>query len=374
MHVIHLDGPGGGPKTVLAHLTFYSTIFDVKLVHGGRGMLAKACEDLGVPNAEIPLGKLRDIVSGAVRLAMEFFSYNPDIVILHGQWAAFAGAFARVVCPKAKILYVAQWPAFYTDWDLRRLVRNFLLEYAPLKSVDIVVAISPGNRDEYLRRYPWAASKIRHIPNSIDMNTLPDEREVSLLREEFGWRGPTCHVACVGRLSTQKRVDWLLESWKMVEDSGADAMLWIVGDGEEGQNLRDLAAKLELKQCTFLGAKAQGSLYLAACDIVAMPSMYEGHANVPLEAMACGRPIVASEVDGVAETFQNGVHGWLVPPGDRKMFAERILDLVRDPELRRKMGDNGMQQVVAFERGTLMKRYLELVFELLGSDDDDKSS
>ena len=104
---------------------------------------------------------------------------------------------------------------------------------------------------------------------------------------------------------------------------------------------------------------------MAAADIVAIPSMYEGHANTPIEAMAAGRPIVASAVDGVKESFCDGVEGFLVAPADINHMSGRILELLSDPELRSRMGEAGGARVKAYEKGSVMKRYLLLLFELL---------
>jgi glycosyltransferase involved in cell wall biosynthesis len=365
VHVIMEDGPGGGPKTVLNHISYYSRIFDVCLLHGGSGMLVRSCENLNIAHEQIPLERLWKAPLGFLAILVHLLRNKTDVLILHGQWGAFFGAIAGWVANVPSMIYISQWPSFYTDWDLWRVFRNYVIEVVPCHLSKIVVAISPGNRDEYLRRYPFLQKRLLHIPNAIDLVALPTDAETQQLRNELGWADDVCHVVCVGRLSTQKRVDWILHAWKLVESEASGLQLSIIGDGEEGPSLRALAASLQLRTCHFLGSKPEAWRYIAASDIVAMPSMYEGHANVPLEAMACGRPIVACAVDGVRESLTDGQEGLLVAAGDPRAMADGILSLACNPGLRRLMGIAGMERAKTYEKGRLLRRYVTLINELI---------
>ncbi len=176
-----------------------------------------------------------------------------------------------------------------------------------------------------------------------------------------------CHVVSVGRLDqSTKHVEWLLKAWRLVQDAGARARLWIVGSGPDEGALQRTAADLDLgATCRFLGAQPNGIDYLAAADIVAMTSLFEAQGMVPIEAMACGRPVVANHVDGVRDSFSDGFEGFLVPPFDVGGFAERLLTLIRSPELRRKMGEAGRISARRFDHRVLLERRLSLYQSLL---------
>lgn len=363
-HLIHDDGAGGGPKTVLNHVTYYSKIHDVRLLHGGAGMLHDKLQKMGVSQKIVPFDRLWKIPAGFFAILFLLMSRKPDLLLLHGQWAGFVGSVAGKLAGVPCIVYVSQWPSFYTDWDLLRTVRNFILEATPCRICDAIVAISPGNRVEYLRRFPFIDKKLHHIPNSIDLNVLPLPGRSREFRRELGWDDAATHVVCVGRLSTQKRCDWLLRAWKIVESHQQDARLWMIGDGELGADLRSLARDLGLRHCTFLGSQKDAIRYIAASDIVAMPSMYEGHANIPLEAMACGRPIVACAVDGVRESFSDGEQGILVPPANPEAFAAGLLRLLSSPSERERMGTAGLKHVRVFEKSSILKQFLALFAKL----------
>lgn len=367
IHVIHLDGPGGGPKTVFSHISYYSHFFDVEVLHGGKGFLARGCDSLKVPHTRIPLETAARSLWGFFVLTWHLLQKRPDLLVLHGQWAGPLGAIAGKVARIPRIIYICQWPSFYTDWDLKRVIRNYLSEWVPCRFCDRVIAISPGNFYQYRLRFPNLKERLGFLPNSLDPLDIPNVAEIDKVRLSEKWSPELCHVVSVGRLSTQKRVDWLLEAWKLVQDKCPNARLWIIGDGELMQEMQDLAVKLELKNYAFLGSRPNARNYIAAADIVAMTSMYEGHANVPLEALSVGRPLVANKVDGVKETFSDGVEGFLVPPADHVMFADRLVQLIGDQPLREKMGLAGLKRAPLFNRGHILNRYLDMLAELLGN-------
>jgi glycosyltransferase involved in cell wall biosynthesis len=262
-------------------------------------------------------------------------------------------------------IYIAGWPAFYTDWDLWRVIRNRLCEAIPCHSCNRVVVLSRGSWYQYsIRRL--GDGKLRLIHNGVDLERVPSPAQTRSLRETNRWDDQFCHVVSVGRLADQKCVDWLLRSWRIVQEKRSDARLWIVGDGQEEAALHRLAKDLEIGgTCAFLGSQPNGFEYVAAADIVAMTTLYEGHALLPLEAMASGRPIVASDVDGVRDSIRDGAEGFLVPPGEIEAFAEKLLLLIEDPALRKRMGDAGRLRAPDFSVAHSTRKYSLLIEEVL---------
>jgi glycosyltransferase involved in cell wall biosynthesis len=227
-------------------------------------------------------------------------------------------------------------------------MRNYLAEWLPSKLADRVVVLSEGSRYQYLIRNMVEPSKIALLPNCFDPARRPTSEAAAAVRALCGWSPDHLHVLSEGRLADQKKVEWLLESWAAVQRRVPAARLWILGDGPERRRLEELAARLGLASTvSFLGFRDDAPAYVLASDLVAMTTLYEGHANVPLEAMACGRPIVASDVDGVRESFTDGEEGFLVPPGDTALFAERLIQLLEDGALRERMGAAALRRSLA---------------------------
>ncbi|MEU5398641.1 glycosyltransferase [Streptomyces sp. NPDC005963] len=152
-------------------------------------------------------------------------------------------------------------------------------------------------------------------------------------------------VVCVGRLCRQKGQDVLLAAWPRIRDAVPSAHLVLVGDGPERERL-SLAA---LPHVTFAGATADVRPWLHAADLMVLPSRWEGMALAPLEAMACGLPVVVTDVSGARESLPPGqeAHG-LVPSEDPRALADAVTALLRDPALRNALG----QQARSHTRAT----------------------
>ncbi len=358
IHLIHADGAGGGPQVLLDHLAYTRDRFALRVVHGGHGRVSQACETWGIPHHRLPIDRPWKWVIGLPLLAGLLARHKPDVLVLRGQWGATIGAIAGRLARVKTIVYLAEWPAFYGSTDMYRAVRNDCCERLACRWAHRVIALSEGNYYQYLIRGMVRPGQFVRLPNGIDLARVPPAEDVARVRDEFMARPATCRVVSVGRLAPQKRVDWLLRSWQRVQSAEPSARLWIVGSGEEESALKRQAHELGIEDsCTFLGARPNGIAFMAAADIVAMTSQFEAFACVPLEAMACGRPIVASRVDGVTDAVDDGVNGFLVPPGDDERFAECMLRLIRDPDLRQRMGQAGHEAVQQFALPAVMEQY-----------------
>jgi glycosyltransferase involved in cell wall biosynthesis len=365
-HLVHLDGPGGGPVVVVDHLKTFAGEFDLSAIHGGSGRIAETCETMGLPHWQLPLERLWKLPWGVSALVARLRKLQPDLVVLHGQWAGPMGTVAARLVGVPRMIYVCHWPSFYTDWDLGRVVRNRLAEALPCRWSDRVVVLSQGNAYQYLIRQLVAPGKLRLIHNSLDPARVPLPERAAEVRRQHAWSDAHVHVVSVGRLSDQKRLDWLLRSWALVIPRAPEARLWIVGAGPEKAALESLAGELGITgTCTLLGPQPKGIEYIAAADLVAMTTLYEGHANLPLEAMACGKALVTNAVDGVTDTVRDGIEGFLVSPGDIDQFAGRLVQLITDPALRRTMGEHGLIRVREFSPEKTMGKYRALIHEVL---------
>jgi glycosyltransferase involved in cell wall biosynthesis len=364
-HLIHLDGPGGGPISFLRLLGYFHQKHTQVAIAGGKGRIYQTCLRLRIPFYKIPIHDKKSILYGFWALVWRLWKLKPDLLILHGQWAGPVGALAAKLAGVRKIIYIARWPAFYTSWDLFRLLRNFFSEYVPCKLCDRTITLSESSHYQYLLRQWVPDKKLLMIPNAVIPEEVPGPEQVRLYRKKYGWTDDCCHVVSVGRLSTQKRLDWLLKSWQIVHEKRPQARLWIVGNGPLLNELKEMAQQLNLEDsCTFMGEQF-GLLSIASSDIVAMTTLYESRGNVAMEALLCRRPIVASMVDGVCDTVRNEHEGFLVPPGYNAQFAERLIELIDNPELREQMGSVGSEQIGRFRLNKVMKEYDEAFNDLL---------
>ncbi|MEW1777498.1 glycosyltransferase [Streptomyces sp. NPDC086777] len=171
-------------------------------------------------------------------------------------------------------------------------------------------------------------------------------------------------VVCVGRLCRQKGQDVLLRAWPEVLRRVPDARLALVGDGPDRDALRRLAPG----SVEFVGPVADVRPWYRAADLVVLPSRWEGMALAPLEALACGRPVLVTDVDGARESLPPGhAARCLVPPGRPGALAGAVAALLLAPELRASLGGRGRRHVLStHDVRRTAEAVAELYRELLG--------
>lgn len=185
------------------------------------------------------------------------------------------------------------------------------------------------------------------VPNGIDPDRFRPAPAGPVRAGLAPLAGPAARAplaVCVGRLCRQKGQDVLLRAWDSVLRRVPDARLVLVGDGPDRDRLRAAAPGSVL----FAGAVADASPWYQAADLVVLPSRWEGMALAPLEAMACGRPVVVTDVDGARESLPPSFAApCVVPPEDPRALAEAVGELLLDPALRASLGDRGRRHVLS---------------------------
>ncbi|MFJ3962801.1 glycosyltransferase [Streptomyces sp. NPDC090036] len=211
------------------------------------------------------------------------------------------------------------------------------------------------------------------IRNGVDLDHFspggPDpDRDRARARAELpllaGLPGGTPLAVCVGRICPQKGQDILLRAWPELRAAVPGARLALVGDGPDAERLRRAAPPGVL----FAGAAADIRPWLRAADLVVLPSRWEGMALAPLEAMACGRPVLVSDVSGARESLPPGQGRLcLVPPEDPTALAESLRRLLAEPRLLAELGEQARQHArTDFDVQRTTDAVTGLYHELLG--------
>jgi glycosyltransferase involved in cell wall biosynthesis len=192
------------------------------------------------------------------------------------------------------------------------------------------------------------------IPNGVDLALAG-----AGWRYEQGFTADDVLVVSVARLSPQKNPLLLIDA--LPDDPRCHLIL--VGDGE----LRGEVQRRAGPRVHCLGVRSDIGRTLADCDVFALASDYEGLPVAVIEAMAAGRPVVATAVGGVPELIENGVHGFLVQAGDVAGLRRAIAALVCDPQLRQKLGENARERAREFSAGRMIAAYAALFEQLVGA-------
>jgi D-inositol-3-phosphate glycosyltransferase len=218
-----------------------------------------------------------------------------------------------------------------------------------LQSADRVIAATQAELAQLQWLYQADTRKIVIIPPGVDLGhfyPIPADEA----KEFIGVSPCDQMLLFVGRIEPLKGIDTLIQALAIMRQRGVYVCLSVIGGEVENEQVAANAEMTRLKNMreqagvsdlvTFLGKRSQDTLpyYYSSAEAVVVPSFYESFGMVALEAMACGTPVVASHVGGLAFLVQDGITGFTVPSDDPEALASRLTDLVTNPELRQKMG------------------------------------
>jgi glycosyltransferase involved in cell wall biosynthesis len=221
---------------------------------------------------------------------------------------------------------------------------HFMARYAARHASALIAADSPSIADipRYLKVSP---NKVVWIPNGIDLDAARnwvsiDVQRVLVHRLQLAARQPL--LFSVGRLEQNKGFDVMLDALARIRSALPSKWLWLlVGDGPERNALLERVRKYQFRDhVRLLGSVDDVTLHnlFELATLFVHPTLYEGSSLVTLEAMCHGRPLLGTQVGGIADKILRGVNGYIVPPGDVQALSDKILLSLRDNNKLRAMG------------------------------------
>jgi len=249
-----------------------------------------------------------------------------------------------------------------------------------LKRADKIIAATLAELAQLQWLYKAEPRKITIVPPGVDtchFYPIPADEA----REYIGIPKDDRLILFVGRIEPLKGVDTLIRAVAClrVQEMEKPAYLAIIG-GDPNASPEEMTAEMTRLQSlcddlcmkhlvVFLGKRGQDTLpyYYSAAEVLVMPSHYESFGMVALEAMACGTPVIASQVGGLAFLVQDGVTGFHVPDGDHDALCEKLTQLIGDHDLRRQMGENAHRYACEYAWGTIAGRIITVYQGLLQS-------
>ena len=345
IRIWHLSVPttGGTAQVVLQYVREQvARGWQVTVMCPSTGWLGYAVRDIGADVAwwQADRGQRAATLDEVLQVSSALERWQPGLVHLH---AAKAGLVGRLVV-RGRIPTIYQ-PHAWSFLAGGRVTRRLALwwERFAARWADRVLCVSEGERTLAEARGIRCQTVV--VPNGVDLADFPpagaEERAVA--RHALGLpAGPL--AVCVGRLSGQKGQHRLLDAWPGVVAAVQDAGLVLVGDGPDEESLRARASALP--GVRLVGARTDIATWLAAADVVVVPSRYEGMPLVPLEAMASARSLVATRIPGIEEGVALGC-GALVERDDVGQLAEEIVRRLQNPRLADTEGRRGHEHVSA---------------------------
>jgi glycosyltransferase involved in cell wall biosynthesis len=392
----------GGPAKHVVWLTVgldpqrFETVLITGKVPAGEGDMSYFAHDAGIEpvivnqmSREI---SIRDLVV-VLKLLRQFWRVRPDIVHTHKAKAGAVGRVAAVlyrwITPSAlwlrprrcRIVHTYHGHVFHSYYSGTK-TRAFLAIERTLARLctDRIIVVSEQQRREISETFRVGTSdQYRVVPLGLDLSELMQHS--GDLRSELGRKPNELVIGIVGRLCEVKNHGMFLDvaAGLTGESEGETAPSFVVvGDGHLRGELEQQAMRLGISDSvTFTGFRNDAASLYGDMDVVALTSLNEGTPLTLIEAMGCGRPVVSTEVGGVAdimgerretgEGFAIWDHGLTVPSGDIQGFARALRFLMERPELRREMGERGRAFVRSRMSRTRLARQTEEIYqELVG--------
>lgn len=295
------------------------------------------------------------------RLVLLFREEKPDI--LHGFlfWAYILGTYAAKLASVPIVLASRRGLGHFKADKPHYL----FLERLANRLTDLIVANAEAVKQDVLRQELVEPSKVRVVYNGIDPSPYVLTADPAL-RASLGVPEAARVVGVVANLIPYKGHRDFLHACRAIRQRQAGITFLLIGDGPCRGALEGLARELGLeKDVRFLGTRRDIPQLLALMDVVVLPSLEEGFPNAILEAMAAGKPVVATRVGGVPEAVIHGETGLLIPPRDPQALADAILLLLADRPLADAMGRAGRDRVAKNFGLDRMIRETEALYEEL---------
>lgn len=300
-----------------------------------------ALTERGIPFEIVPIHGHLD--PGLTRRLINILrSRTPDVVhthLIHGDLYGLRAA-RRAGVPAAV-------SSRHNDNPFRQNPILKLANRAAMRRADRVIAISAALAGFVIRTEGMPDDKVTVIRYGLEPRTFPPDA-ASEARTRLDLPPEVPVIGFFGRLIAQKGVDVLLEAFARLRIEHPDARLVIVGDGDLRASLEAQTSALGLGACvTFTGWVDDAPALMPGCDVIAMPSRWEGFGLVALEAMNARCPLVASRVSALPEIVVDGETGRLVPPDDPGELAKAVGEMLGDKDRARAMGEAGHARLVA---------------------------
>lgn len=280
---------------------------------------------------------------GLLRLFLQFKKWRPHIVQTLLPYGDIIG---RTVAHFAKV------PIIVSATHSRNLDKpnwKLFLDRMSIRWVNRVVLVSEQLRSTVISREGVQDERIVVIPNGIHIEFITKAVEAckvarERIRAECGISMDTNVIGTVGRLSPEKGHIYLFQALVQVLQHLPDTALLVVGEGPLYRKLNDMVLRMGLiKKVFFLGQRTDVGSILCTIDVFAQSSLFEGMPIAVMEAMAVGKPVVATEVNGTKELVKHDVTGWLVPPGDPEKLAHYLIHALDNTDKSYRIGEEAAQ-------------------------------
>lgn len=369
--ILHVVRPAaGGMKNHLINLVRYTdkSKFAVSVACPPNTPLWEELYALGVEMVPIPLvGELSPSKDYAVIHSLVKYLRQSGTTILHAHSSkgALVGRLAGAIARTPVVIFTAHNSIFYEDWPgwKKRVFAN--VERFLARFTDKIITVSDALKQELLEQEGLSPKLLTTIYNGIEVERFAGQVDALAMRKSLGIPELGPIIGTIARLAPQKGVSYFLRAASLLKEYQVTFL--VVGDGPLRESLEQEVVQLGLQsRVVFAGQKDNISEILPILDVFVLPSITEGLPLTILEAMAAGKPVVATRVGGVPEAILEGKTGLVVAPKDPEALAVALAGLLGERDRLNRMGANGRKHVQEkFTVEQMVQRTFELYNQLL---------
>ncbi|MEL6307848.1 MAG: glycosyltransferase family 4 protein [Chloroflexota bacterium] len=303
--------------------------------------LADEFASTGIPRFDLAAKRMTDLKAWQ-RFTDYLRAEKIDVIHAQDQDTIIFGALAhhRIGTPTVMSRHVLFEPAD----TMRENMRAKMVLTAARRGFDKVIAVSEAVRQDFSQLADISLDKIETVYNGLDIDRFMVDTPKATLREKFGWDTDARIITMVAALRRGKGHEVLFDAVPKIKEAVPNAHIMLIGDGEIAEQIKT-QAQPHSDVITFLGQRTDVPELLAASDALTLPSWAEALPTVLIEAGAAGLPCVSTDVGGAKEITLDGDTGYIVPPGDSDMLAERLITLLQAPDEAEAMGQRARERV-----------------------------
>lgn len=341
---------GGGPdKTILLSAAkhdpkkFFVLVTYLRDPEDDEFQIGEMAKKMGVPDYVEVIDRSMLDLKCLFELNHLIKKHSLEIIHVHDLKTTLLGFLLKVLNPKIKIMHTAHgWIVSSKTDHLKQKLQYQLLKFYPLH-----IAVSNATKglmvDSGIK-----PDSIKVLYNSIDTDFWNRENNTSAIRDEFNISDDSMIVGTVGRLSREKDLPTFFKVANKILEKFPKTRFLIIGDGKDGivNELRLLSKEMGIEQSIiFTGHRTDLLNIYLSFDVFLMTSITEGLPNTALEAMALEVPVVSTNVGGVPELVEDVVTGFLCDKGDVITISDKVIELLGNSELRKKISKNARNRI-----------------------------
>ncbi|MFV9631150.1 MAG: glycosyltransferase family 4 protein [Methanosarcinales archaeon] len=293
------------------------------------------------------------VISFWTKVFLVLRKVNPDMIHVQSIEMCIPAFIAKKLMRKPYVVW-GQGSDVYLPGKFIKSISKLVL-----KSANKVIALTDDMKKEMQK---ICSRDVSVIPNGIDLSSFEDLSRKEA-RSRLQIKDDEKVILFVGTLRPVKGIRYLIEAMRLIKDKNESTKLFLVGDGEEREYLKNLVKGLILEECVrFIGKVPNEKVpeCMVASDVFVLPSLSEGFPVVILEAMASGLPIIATKVTGLLEIVKDGKNGILVESKSPDEIAEKVLLILGDDELRERISENNRKEAKRYSWDSAVDKLEEI--------------